>query len=138
MSTSPSQGPQFQPTFHVEHEGTLAKAETHWAVITWRGTHDLADTEFCELLSGGDEASARYLAHLWAHGNLAEGTRYKVDYMGNGGYADIRENDPRKNIPLSTGHATTPRQQICVSRAKHQLGADGVHADGQGWFAVKG
>lgn len=93
----------------------------HWGVVAWRGTNDLADIEFVELLSGDSTHALHQLCHIWAHASLSPTTEYTVRYGGHG-FVDLRENDPRKTIPLSTSHRMNPRQQATASKARRALG----------------
>lgn len=112
---------------------------THLAVVAWYGTHDLSETEFVEVLSASDMHGLHTLCHAWAYGNLDPSTDYKVQYIGEtGGLADMRENDPRKNIPLNARHGMTPRQQANMEAARRMLEAHNSrdHATCQEWCAA--
>lgn len=57
--------------------------EKHWAMITWHGTHDMANQTFTHVTwsAGGSEA-AKAAAEKWGRQNLAPTTDAKVDYLG--------------------------------------------------------
>lgn len=73
----------------------------HWAVLTWCGVNDLADTEFSEVFSGFSEDGVRSLAANWAARRLAKTTPTTVTYLGIGA-RDLRIPGPRNHsAPLS-------------------------------------
>lgn len=113
------------------------KSTTHWAVVTWYGTNDLADTQFTEVLSADGMHSLYNLCHVWAQGNLSSTAKYKVQYIGEG-MADRRNNDPRRAIPLSTSHEMNNRQRAAFDKAMRILGLhkDGDHTACQDWCAA--
>lgn len=115
----------------------MTETETHWAIVTWCGTNDLADTEFHEVLSADGRHSLYNLCHVWAQGNLSSKTKYKLQYIGSG-MIDQRDNDPRKTIPLSTYHQMNDRQRAAFEEAMRVLGLhkDGDHAACQEWCAA--
>lgn len=57
----------------------------YWAVISWYGTHDLADVEFAHVVwSSKSSESAAEKAREWGLNNLAPATaeKAKVLYLG--------------------------------------------------------
>lgn len=112
-------------------------SSTHWAVVTWYGTNGLADTQFTEALSADSKHSLYTLCHIWAQGNLSSKTKYKLQYVGEG-MADLRDNDPRRAVPVSTYHEMNRRQQATADEAMRILGLhkNGDHGACEEWCAA--
>ena len=57
----------------------------YWAVISWYGTHDMADTQFAHVVwSAKSSEAAAESAREWGRRNLAPATAEKADvvYLG--------------------------------------------------------